>query len=1090
MIRYVNFVIARRRWVIAAIVLATLFFALQIGRNLRVVINPATMLPQQHPSVMGSNLIESVFGVRHLVVVGVQAADGGSVYRPEVMAAVTELAKRVATLPSVKPHTVLSPTAGRVKAISGVGDELVVEPLLVGEPNAAALADMRQRVAANPLLQGLMVSRDERMAAVSFGIDVGAGGYRPAVEPVQVLVDAMNHGAVSLRLGGAPVFYATVERYSQRIAWLFPLALLIIGLIHLEAFRTWQGLVLPLVTAVLSVVWALGIMGAAQVPMDAFNATTPILILAVAAGHAVQILKRYYEEFDRLRNLGASFDARAANRLAVQRSLLRVGPPMLMAGAVAAAGLFSLTTFEVATIRTFGLFTGLGVLSALFIELSFIPAVRCELPPPGPVVVRARQRFSLAAYWDRAAQALADRVTRHHRAVVALFAGVAVVSGLGLLNLNRENSTKSYFGGGEPVRLDDSVLNEHLAGTNTLYVAFTGAIDQAKDPALLALMERTQRHIESLPEVGKTLSLVDFLRQMNRALHEGRIEAHRLPATREEVSQLLLLYGLAGDPTDFEAYVDAEHRGICMAVWLKNDSSRYSAQVVDSVRRFVEPQLPPGVRLHIGGSVPQTAALSETLVRGKLLNIAQMMVVVLVAGALAFRSALAGLYLSLPLLATVLVNFGLMGLTGIPLNTPTSVIAAMTIGIGADYAIYLLYRMREDMQRSGNLDQAIASALRSAGLAVVYVASAIVGGYSVMLLSKGFLIHVWFGVLIVSSMVVSAAAALVLMPALVRACPPNFLRLPRPPGAPNAPNAPDSSSELNLNRTAGVSSAQRDRALRGGAVVLLLAAAGMALWQPDARAQAPTPAPAKPPALDAAALMACAHQATRVEHSLAQLRFVLVSPGGQERTRETFAASRLLAGGEQAQRVLRFLAPGDVRNTATLIAERAGGDDDIWIYLPALKKTRRVSADNKRASFVGTDLSYADMAGHKPQDWTHRLLRAEDLDHTPTQVIESFPRDAGVADASGYSRRLSWVVPTTCLVLKTEFHDAHGRLLKTAQYADHRLVDPTRRRWQAMQVQVRNHQTGHQTRVQFDRFDATTPVREEFFSRQFLETEQ
>src|SRR5205823_9903382 len=94
---------------------------------------------------------------------------------------------------------------------------------------------------------------------------------------------------------------AQLERLSQRMAILFPLAVLLVGLIHFEAFRTLQGLFLPLVTALLATLWAVGVMGLVHVPMDAFNATTPILILAIAAGHAVQLLKRYYEDYERWR---------------------------------------------------------------------------------------------------------------------------------------------------------------------------------------------------------------------------------------------------------------------------------------------------------------------------------------------------------------------------------------------------------------------------------------------------------------------------------------------------------------------------------------------------------------------------------------------------------------------------------------------------------------------------------------------------------------------------------------------------------------------------------------------------------------------
>src|ERR687887_2658134 len=109
------------------------------------------------------------------------------------------------------------------------------------------------------------------------------------------------------------------------MAYYFPLALLVIGLVHYDAFHTLQALFLPLLTALLSVLWAVGVMGLLGVPLDPFNTTTPILILAVAAGHAVQVLKRFYEEYERAGDVGE----------AIVASLARVGPVMIAAGIIA-----------------------------------------------------------------------------------------------------------------------------------------------------------------------------------------------------------------------------------------------------------------------------------------------------------------------------------------------------------------------------------------------------------------------------------------------------------------------------------------------------------------------------------------------------------------------------------------------------------------------------------------------------------------------------------------------------------------------------------------------------------------------------------
>ena len=115
-------------------------------------------------------------------------------------------------------------------------------------------------------------------------------------EAVQKAAAFIRDSEASVYIGGLPVALAFMEKDSARIVYLFPLALLIMMVILYWAFRSFQGMLLPLLTALLSVVWALGLMGLTGIHMDPFNTLTPILILAVAAGHSIQILKRYYEE--------------------------------------------------------------------------------------------------------------------------------------------------------------------------------------------------------------------------------------------------------------------------------------------------------------------------------------------------------------------------------------------------------------------------------------------------------------------------------------------------------------------------------------------------------------------------------------------------------------------------------------------------------------------------------------------------------------------------------------------------------------------------------------------------------------------------
>ncbi len=1053
----IQWVVRHRVAVLVLVGVITVLLGSQI-RNLRIVIDPVAMLPKAHPNVVGTNLAEAVFGSKYVVVLGVNTTDGGTALRPDVLDVISRLTKKLADVPGVKRHTLQSVASDKAKSITGSNGEMQVVPLLETPSTLQSAELLRERLKENPIYQGTLVSRDQSLAALSFSIDIGPKGFREVVDKVLAVANSEKTSIINISATGTPVFFATVERFAQRMAFLFPIALVLIGLIHFEAFRTVQGMLLPLLTSVLAVLWSIGLMGLMNVPLDAFNATTPILILAVAAGHAVQILKRYYEEYDRHRETFPNDTPDIANDRAIVESLSRIGPVMLIAGFVAAAGFFSLLSFEIATIRTFGVITGMGVVCAMVIELTLIPALRSMLRPPKKVLTTTTVKTPNR--WDRFADQLVTLVIQSRKKLALGFLFVAVLSASGLFFLNRENSTKSYFGASVPIRVDDRFLNEKLAGTNTLYIVFQGdRADRMKEPAVLALIENVQRYIETLPDVGKTISMVDPLRQMNKAMHDGSMLFDVLPKSSDLISQYLLLYSISGQPDDFDAYVDYEYKNMNLVVWMKNDSSRYAETIVANIRKYVEPKLPSGVTIQIGGSVPQTSALSESLVRGKLLNIVQMIGVVFFAGLLIFRSVLASIYLILPLAFTVLVNFGVMGLFGIPLNTPNSVSSAMGIGIGADYAIYLLYRLREELTLESDFENALRRTMRTAGKAVVYVATAVAGGYSVLLLSLNFYVHIWFGLLIVLSMIVSAFTALLLIPTLLTIHVPKCFRSP-------------------------ASGARSSVAIAGSLGFWLAAVVGLATLFSI------SPSLSYAQGRDATDLMVRSYQTSRLDSSLSNATFRLTNASGQERVRKTYGATKLASDGILNRRIVRFLSPSDVRNTTSLLLENSAGEDEIWIYLPALKKARRLASSNKKGSFFGTDLSYGDVVGHKPEAWKHRWLKEEPFEGQLCDVIESIPANSAVAEESGYSKRVTWVNRQNFTAVKVDIFDPAGVAFKTIHSSDFKLVDVSRGKWQAMKVLAKNVQTGHSTSIIMDRFDANVAVAEDLFSQRYLEREE
>lgn len=762
--RYATFIVRHRAAVLVLTVAITLFFVSHIG-NLRVVVDPNANLPQEHPYVVATNEIERIFGGRNLVVIGVESTSG-DIFQPTVLEKIQRITDGVLEIPGVIRSNVISLAARKAKDIIGTEEGMVVRQLMETVPRTPEeLARLRKAVYANPIYVNSIVSRDGRMALIiaDFASGKEFKGYRPIKEAVERVVEQERDSSVNIYLGGISINLAWLEIYSQQMVILFFTALAIVIVISYLSFWSLQGTIVPVTTGLISVMWGLGVMGLLNIPMDTFNATTPILIMAIAHGHSVQILKRYYEEYARLHDSAA----------AVIESLARVGPVMVTAGSMAVMSFLALTAFPTLTIRVFGVFTAIGVLAAMIVELTFVPAFRSMIPAPKRYEVERERRRDV---FDRMLDKIADAVLIGRGRVVfgAVLAGLVPLA-VGITILHVDNSLKGNFSPTSQVRRDDVPLNAGMGGTNTLYLLIEGpAPDAIKDPAVLRAMEAVQRHLEqTYPLVGKTQSLVDFLKKMNKAMHADDPKEDRLPDTRELIAQYLLLYSMSGDPGDFDTYVDYEYKSAVIWAYLKTDSTAYIEAIIADLRSFVARQFPPGITISIGGGMAQGAALNDVMVKGKLLNIGAIAASIYVISSLVLRSPLAGLFVLIPLTLAVVANFGVMGLARIRLDIGTSAVSAMAVGVGSDYAIYLIYRLREEMAKDGHAERAIRTTLATAGKAVMFVALAVGSGYSVLMLG-GLGMHQRLGFLVAVAMAVSCLAAIALLPAVLYRVQPRF----------------------------------------------------------------------------------------------------------------------------------------------------------------------------------------------------------------------------------------------------------------------------------------------------------------------------
>lgn len=755
MARYVRFLV-RRAWVVLlAVALATVGIGAGIGR-LRSEFRMESSLPQSHPLVEIDRAIRDKFGGRNTVIALLVPRDG-DVWRASVLQAVQDTTLAALRLPDIIAQNVVSLAAPGVRYVEDVEGRIQADPLMKDVPRTPeGVAALRAKVESDPQLRGMLVTPDQRAAVLI--VDFWSPGEGDAVvRRVLALGDSLRERGIDFFVAGEPVIRLIDVEQSREVSLRLPLTFLIIALMLLRSFRNVQGMAIPMLTAALSTAWGLGLMGHTGLVIDSWNVATPILVIAIAAGHSAQMLKRYIEEVERLGD----------NRAAVIASTAAVGPVMIAAGAVAALGFAALALTGIPAITGFGLSCAYGIGSAVVLEMTFVPALRSLLPAPSARVSKGGVTERLLAALERAV------VDRGGRRVLIATGMALLLAGAGAAQIRTYGSTRDYFAAGSLPRVHLDEIEKHFPATVTMSVLYEGPAESVRSLEALRHMEGLSAALQQDPLVWRTASLADLMKMLHRTFNPDAPDSYRLPDTQELTTQLAYL----GSSPAFERFITRGETSAILIAYLRDDDSAKVGPLLERARAWVAANPPPqGVKVLIaGGSGPTVLAVNEHTTHTKIVNIGLVLGVIYLISSVVLRSPLGGVYVVTPLAASVLLLFGFLGWTRLRLDMGSASILAIAAGVGADYAIYFLYRLREERRRIADDAAALHAALQTSGRAILFVAASIGAGFAMMGIGSRFLGLWLFGTLMPIAMAVSCLTALSLMPVLVLRTRPAFL---------------------------------------------------------------------------------------------------------------------------------------------------------------------------------------------------------------------------------------------------------------------------------------------------------------------------
>lgn len=228
-------------------------------------------------------------------------------------------------------------------------------------------------------------------------------------------------------------------------------------------------------------------------------------------------------------------------------------------------------------------------------------------------------------------------------------------------------------------------------------------------------------------------------------------------------------------------------------------------------------------------------------------------------------------------------------------------------------------------------------------------------------------------------------------------------------------------------------------------------------------------------------------KATRLEGAETLFTMTIIDSRGRERVREIASVSKLYDGGATEKRLIRFLEPADVKGTGLLTFDYQDKDDDMWLFMPALRKTRRIISSEKAKNFMGSEFTYADMTPPVLDDFTYTLLGEKDKAGIACWEIEMVPANEDVADENGFSRRVVCIGKQDFVLRHALYYDLDGELHKELDVLEIQEVDTVQHRFRPIHMVMTNLQNDRKSILKVDKIVFSPDVKDEFFTTRYLE---
>lgn len=766
-------------WMIFGVV--TLFFAVGI-RDVDIRTIFSDLLPKNDPFV-DVFLDHPNFGNPLTMTIMVKRKNG-DIYHADTLQKVWDLTRDIDLAPGVDHDLILSITTEKARYAEATPFGIDMRPVMEDHvpKTDEELADLRRRIEQSPNAKTFLVSGDESATLITAAFLERSVDWGEAFQYAKKLVEAARDENHDVYLAGQPALIGWIYELQAQIWAIFGVTFAALAVILFLYMRNIVGTLNPIICSVVSGIWGFGLVGWIKSPVEPLLLVVPLLLVARTFSHCVQYTERYYEIYAHVRN----------KKKAVEICMSVMLVPSVFGIITDVLGIALIAMAPIPAMERFALFAGFWALAIIPNGVILISLLLAALPAPKDVekLVGTAGHDSGLHYQIRVWLTKLSKITYGKAAYITgpIVLVVAVVSTYIALQIKIGNPTEgsSLLWPISDYNVAVREINRNFPGVNTLEIVIEAKPDAGKEFRVARSLEATavRTQIQAMMERGEgapraTLSFSDYLMEGNRLFSGGHPKWLPLDPLPLAVNAAGTAVTMGSNPKNFAQVVDFTFQNSTVSLWYADNKQETVDNALAQARKAVEAV---GVdhkefTVRLGtGLIALQQAMNNVTEHYHYRILGALCLVILIIASLVYRSLIGGLILIVPVVIANFMLFAAMHLAGVGLDINSLMVAAVGVGVGIDYDIYLLSRMCEEFHaRSGDWAKTITASVSTTGKAILFTASVMFVGMLPWYFLSDLKFMADMSVLLLILIMINMVMALVVLPLLVWIAKPKFM---------------------------------------------------------------------------------------------------------------------------------------------------------------------------------------------------------------------------------------------------------------------------------------------------------------------------